>query len=877
MPNLYQLRFPSHLGLDLSVHHFTLDEALDTPYLLNVTVTSPNPALPLASLIHQPVSFTITPPSRNPLPAFPGLPSPPANPALQRVWHGLVCEAWREDSNVQETRYRFAIGPRLCLLAQGSTCRLFQNSTVQQVITAVLQQHGFAASEVRFQLTAPLPTHAHLTQWRESDLQFISRLAAEAGLFYQCVVEEADKAVLLFGDNLEHYRRGRLVDVPLAPPGGLRHDDCPAIQQWQIHHRSMLRSVRRTDFNYLTADAVLDAEQDCSGPQAAAYGLDYAWGEGGRDVAETTRIAQLRHQASQARQCVASGGGTVLHVRPGEVLRLAQAFDEAPHGWLIIAARHQGARDQAYHNTFQAIPADRIWRPALLPRPRIHGTLPAMVVSPGDNRYRYPFLDELGRYRVRFLFDLDRWSPGGDSRPVRLAKPFAGGGFGFHLPLHAGTRVNLGFDDGDPDHPYIASVLHDSSKPDHIDSGWHTRNVILTRAHNKLRMEDLQGKEHIKLATEYGKTQLNIGHLVDAQRQPRGEGFELRSDQWGAVRAGKGLLLSAHAQPGAGGPQRDMAQAVQQLQRANHSIDSLNSAASQAKADPVALQAQLDVLNQQVKDLQQAVLLATAPAGMALTTGGSLHAAAGQDIALTAQRHVGVSAMQSLMVNIGQAISLFAAKAGIKLYANQGKVDIQAQNSALLLSSRQDTQIRSLQKISLAAQEEIVLSVGGNAVRITAQGISTLGKTTVYGGFSVTGKQQLSVGLPDFPVSQVKAPLQLQLQQGPEGGAGWARMPYTVLANGVEVSKGVMGADGTIPLTHEAGIQRYQVRLGNGQEFQVPIAQEYQDPAKGKLANNGFGKYWSAEEQSTQVDGQFRQRYQNLLSHQPSDSTEEES
>jgi type VI secretion system secreted protein VgrG len=153
---------------------------------------------------------------------------------------------------------------------------------------------------------------------------------------------------------------------------------------------------------------------------------------------------------------------------------------------------------------------------------------------------------------VRFLFDLDRWSPGGDSRPVRLAKPFAGGGFGFHLPLHAGTRVNLGFDDGDPDHPYIASVLHDSSKPDHIDSGWHTRNVILTRSHNKLRMEDLQGKEHIKLATEYGKTQLNIGHLVDAQRQPRGEGFELRSDQWGpSARQGPAAVRPRPAGAGA--------------------------------------------------------------------------------------------------------------------------------------------------------------------------------------------------------------------------------------------------------------------------------------------------------------------------------------
>jgi hypothetical protein len=87
------------------------------------------------------------------------------------------------------------------------------------------------------------------------------------------------------------------------------------------------------------------------------------------------------------------------------------------------------------------------------------------------------------------------------------------------------------------------------------------------------------------------------------------------------------------------------------------------------------------------------------------------------------------------------------------------------------------------------------------------------------------------VGLPDFPVSQVKAPLQLQLQQGPEGGAGWARMPYTVLANGVEISKGVMGADGTIPLTHEAGIQRYQVRLANGRE--MPIAQDFKIRPRG--------------------------------------------
>lgn len=45
----------------------------------------------------------------------------------------------------------------------------------------------------------------------------------------------------------------------------------------------------------------------------------------------------------------------------------------------------------------------------------------------------------------------------------------------------------------------------------------HTRNVLRTPANNKLRMEDRRGEEHIKLATEYGKTQLNSGHLVDSQ------------------------------------------------------------------------------------------------------------------------------------------------------------------------------------------------------------------------------------------------------------------------------------------------------------------------------------------------------------------------
>ncbi|WP_172678467.1 type VI secretion system Vgr family protein, partial [Yersinia frederiksenii] len=122
------------------------------------------------------------------------------------------------------------------------------------------------------------------------------------------------------------------------------------------------------------------------------------------------------------------------------------------------------------------------------------------------------------------------------------------------FPLVQGTEVAIAFHDGDPDRPYIAHALHDSRHTDHVTEKNNTRNVIRTPAFNKLRMEDKRGEEHIKLSTEYGgKTQLNLGHNVDAQRVLRGEGAELRTDDWVSIRGGKGVFISADKQPSAGG------------------------------------------------------------------------------------------------------------------------------------------------------------------------------------------------------------------------------------------------------------------------------------------------------------------------------------
>ncbi|PLR29070.1 type VI secretion protein VgrG, partial [Chimaeribacter coloradensis] len=132
----------------------------------------------------------------------------------------------------------------------------------------------------------------------------------------------------------------------------------------------------------------------------------------------------------------------------------------------------------------------------------------------------------------------------------------------------------------------------------------------------KLRLDDTRGQEHIKLATEYGgKSQLNLGHLVDSERQPRGEGFELRTDSYGTLRAGKGLFISADAQPMAQGKVLEMDAVISEMSGLQEMAQKLSDDAQTAKAAPADVEAQIALLQQSLDALKQAVLLMHAPQG----------------------------------------------------------------------------------------------------------------------------------------------------------------------------------------------------------------------------------------------------------------------
>ena len=368
----------------------------------------------------------------------------------------------------------------------------------------------------------------------------------------------------------------------------------------------------------------------------------------------------------------------------------------------------------------------------------------------------------MGRYRVKLPFDLDEWSPGGDSRPVRLAKPYAGPSYGQHFPLHEGTEVMLSFIQGNPDRPYISGVVHDSKNQEHVNNEWNTRNVIRTWANNKLRMEDKQGQEHIKLATDYQKSQLNLGHIVNQTREKRGdngEGFELRTDGWGSIRSNKGLLLTSYGQHGAQGNVLNMDETIAQLEQALALAKSLNKAANIAQSAETSAKSQQNQLSGSLKDLQQSAIIQTAPNGIASATEQSQLHTAQENIHLISGNETDISAGSNVTVHAAQSLNLFAQSEGMKLQANQGAVTIQAQNDEMQINALKDATITSSAgKVVIAAKDEILLTSGDAYIKI-ANGEVELGMPNICrircAGLSVTGAREMEYQPEFLPKSGV--------------------------------------------------------------------------------------------------------------------------
>ncbi|WP_047606998.1 DUF2345 domain-containing protein, partial [Rahnella aquatilis] len=347
---------------------------------------------------------------------------------------------------------------------------------------------------------------------------------------------------------------------------------------------------------------------------------------------------------------------------------------------------------------------------------------------------------------------------------VRQARPYAGDTYGMHMPLLAGTEVAIAFEDGNPDRPYIAHVLHDSAHGDHVTIQNYKRNVLRTPSNNKLRLDDERGKEHIKLSTEYGgKSQLNLGHLVDSGKQQRGEGFELRTDSFGAIRADKGIFISADGQPKAQGKVLEMQPAISLLKGAQDQMQAISTDAQTALANSSDLQTQINLLQQNLAELKQAVLLLSAPKGIALSSGEHLQMSASDNLIATVGKNADISVAKNFFIGVGNTLSIFVRKLGMKLIANQGPITVQAQNDLMELLARKAITITSTEdEIKITAKKKITLNAGGSYITLDENKIEsgTAGEyLTKAGNYGRHEKATLDTEMPTLSVD-AKPPAQ---------------------------------------------------------------------------------------------------------------------
>ncbi|MBZ6369741.1 MAG: type VI secretion system tip protein VgrG [Enterobacter bugandensis] len=731
----------------LDVLAFEGDEALSTPFRYRIEFTSGNHAISKEMMLMKGASLTL----QAPVDQGYGIRVQQAVRTLQ----GVVTGFERLGTSKDETHYALTLRPRLALLDRSHQNAIYQDMSVPQIVEKILRErHGMRGQDFLFSLTKEYPRREQVMQYGENDLNFITRLLGEVGIWFRFTTDtRLNIDVVEFYDGQQGYEKG--LTLPSVPPSGQHSQGVDSVWGMESHHSVVQKQVSTRDYNYRQATEDMNTLVDVTRGGATTYGEAYHYADNyltpgsayDRNPAPESgafyaRIRHERYLNGQTRTRAITSCPTLF---PGQVLKVTGGYEVAEvfaQGVVITAMQTHARRDEDFSLRFDGIPdsPDFSFRPEPGSRPVMAGTLPARVTSTTEND-TYGHIDKDGRYRVNMLFDRDNWETGFESLWVRQSRPYAGDTYGLHLPLLAGTEVAIGFEDGNPDRPYIAGVLHDSAHGDHVTIRNYKRNVLRTPANNKIRLDDERGKEHIKVSTEYGgKSQLNLGHLVDSGKQQRGEGFELRTDSWGAIRAQKGIFISADAQAKAQGRVLEMKPAVSHLGDARAQMQAISDDAQTATANPADLQAQITLLEQQLTDLKKSVLLMSAPDGVALTSGEHLQVSAGQNLIATAGKNADVSVVKNLFIGVGNALSVFVRKLGIRLIANQGPVQVQAQNDLMALLARKEISIVSTEdEIRIIAKKKITLNGGGSYITLDANAIesATAGEYRTRAGYYV--------------------------------------------------------------------------------------------------------------------------------------------
>lgn len=756
--NRYTVEIPG-TKLSLSIVEYELVERFNEPFWANIVVTSVNMAISGAESIGRWSIFHIDAEG-----SF-AWSSSARDVERLRTLHGVVSSWEHVSSSADEATYLLCIQPRFALLRQTTDSRVFLDASLKDIINAsIIDDKVFNHWDIEWQFEGKEPVFEQVLMYEESIEAFIARLCRKYGVYYYFKQSDdqngARRETIVFGDSAKGYVRA--LEVPVLGEAGLTNTGQESIHTLRTLRTTVPEIISLREHNYRIPEDPLKAEASIAFEDRSVIGTIRRSNEHHGSQADGEAVADLRREEQIARQTTFAGTSNVVGLTPGMVVRLTnRELPDAKYGLVITSVTSRGARGKAFVNEFEAIPSHLPYRPEYDPQKHwrwMPGPVKAVIESRYTDEYAHP--DEYGRYQVKYGFDWRETKPGFSSAPLRLLRSSASFTSGSHDPLLPGTEVRVDFTGGDIDRPVIMGAVHDFQRTDIVygREGWNTRSIWRSPLRrNDVRLEDFKGHEGVKVATVFQNTSVSLGFLVDREKKERGQGLEATTQGWATVRGAKGVLLSADGLTSPGAPHLEMQAALAQLQSALGEASALRSAAERATAELAEVKAQQAQLESAFKDLQKAVIVLSAPDGIAAVTPKGIHLASGEHLTSVAGKNADFSVGGSFTIAAAKTASIFAHQNGIKALAANGKVDVQAQNGAMNLISHDGMSITSANgRVVITAKEEILLVCGGSYLRIRDVGIEdgTRGDRLIRSAsFQKVGPQSLSSAIPSLPTS----------------------------------------------------------------------------------------------------------------------------
>ncbi|KML65755.1 type VI secretion system tip protein TssI/VgrG [Pectobacterium peruviense] len=496
MANSTGLQFTVKVGAleagTFAVVDFRLDEGLNRPFSLSLSLASALPDIDFGAVLDQPCELMIW---------YEG--------ELKRRVSGIISGFTQGDTGFRRTRYQIEVRPALWRLGLRTNARLFQAQKPEAIIGALLEEAGI--TDYAFALRNEHAVREYCVQYRESDLAFITRLAAEEGLYFFHEYEEGKHRVV-FADDAGALTKGPELFFNLATQG---LSEGEYVRRFHYAERVSTAEVELKDYSFKTPAYGL-SHKKMSGELAHQRESYQHYDYPGRYKQDPSgkAFSGYRLDALRSGAVTSEGESNCAGLMPGNTFTLTEHPNATLNAvWQTVSVTHVGQQPQALEeesggepttmsNSFAVVKGTTTWRAAMPYKPMVDGPQIATVVGPtGEEIY----CDQYGRVKLQFPWDRYGASNDQSSCWVRVSQGWAGGQYGMIAIPRIGHEVIVSFLEGDPDQPIVTGrTFHATNPSPYPLPANKTRTVLRTKTHqgegfNELRFEDQAGQEEIYL------------------------------------------------------------------------------------------------------------------------------------------------------------------------------------------------------------------------------------------------------------------------------------------------------------------------------------------------------------------------------------------